>query len=224
MTLEVWITRTPPGGEATARRVRAMGLGAVVAPLLYPEAMELVPPAPDEDVIFTSTNGVRFFKGATGRTAWCVGEATAKAARGAGFADVRVGPGDVAELAARMTSELARPAVHWGGAHVRGDLVGELARAGHRVRRVVAYRARAVEGCPVAKADVVLLHSSRAAQAYARLCTGRVRASVAISAATDAPLSGTSGGLMRFVADAPTEAAMLRTLREASAALERGTL
>ena len=222
--MKVWITRTEPGASRTASGVRAMGLEAVVAPLLAPEAVEADPPAADEALIFTSPNGVRFYGGPTDRTAWCVGEATAEAARAAGFADVRTGPGDVEGLIALLHDELDSPAVHWGGAHVRGDLAGDLAALGHTVRRTTAYRARAVAACPAVDADIVLFHSPRAAEVFVALCGDATPSTaISISPAADAPLDGlaaarpggTESALVRFIADRPTDAAILESLRQA---------
>ena len=218
--LGVWVTRTRPGAEATAARVEAAGLKAVVAPLLEVRALE-VPEVGEGDMAFTSRNGVRTFRGSLERTAWCVGEGTAAEARGLGFRDVRVGPGDVAGLAAMMVSELDGPLVHWAGAHVRGNLVGELRRAGHVAERVVAYRAEAVGEIGVGEVDVVMLHSPRAAEVYAARARGVARASVAISQAADAPLA-TDPGLVRYVAETPDEGGMLAALVRAAGEMTDG--
>ena len=223
--LGVWVTRTRPGAEATAARVERAGFTAVVSPLLEVRALE-VREMDEGDVAFTSRNGVRYFRGSLDRTAWCVGEGTAAEARGLGFRDVRVGPGDVAGLskmirAEMMVSEVERAVVHWAGAHVRGDLVGELRRAGHVAERVVAYRAEAVEEIGVGEVDVVMLHSPRAAEVYAARAKGVARASVAISAAADAPLAA-DAGLVRYVAETPDEGGMLAALVRAAGELTDG--
>ena len=103
----VWITRAEPGASATARRVVAAGLVPLVAPLLetadLPGAaadLEALPPS--AVLAFTSANGVRALARLTPRRdlkAWCVGAATAGAARLAGFVDVVAGGGDVEALA-----------------------------------------------------------------------------------------------------------------------------
>ncbi|MEI7573965.1 MAG: uroporphyrinogen-III synthase, partial [Phenylobacterium sp.] len=103
----VWITRAEPGASATARRVAAAGLVPLVAPLLETAdlagaaaALDALPPS--AVLAFTSANGVRAFARLTPRRdlkAWCVGTATAGAARVAGFVDLVAGGGDVEALA-----------------------------------------------------------------------------------------------------------------------------
>lgn len=172
--MRVAVTRALPGGEATAKRLRARGAEALTAPLLHIE-----PRAFDTDlagaqaVLFTSANGVRAFAAATserGRPALCVGDATAAAARAAGFASVASADGDVAALAALARARLdpgAGRLVHIAGAHVAGDVAAAL--AGFDVDRRVAYEAKMVATLPPAfrqPLDVVIFHSARAAEAF----------------------------------------------------------
>jgi len=214
-TLTVWITRTRPGAEETAGRVRAAGFTPLIAPLLTVVAESDVKVG-QGDLAFTSRNGVRLYDGDTARTAWCVGEATAREAQDKGFTDIRIGPGTVAGLTALMASGLTRPVTHYAGAHIRGDLVGELTRAGHTATRTIAYRAHPVTAPPVTFADIVMFHSPRAAQTYIDIAKDRASISVSISPAADAPL-GADSPLMRYIAGAPTEDAMIRALQRAAA-------
>src|SRR4051812_16935975 len=83
-------------------------------------------------VLFTSANGVRAFAAAERRRdipAFAVGEATAAAARLAGFTTVDTAGGDVAALADLVRERLtpARGALlHAAGSAVAGDLSGVL--------------------------------------------------------------------------------------------------
>jgi uroporphyrinogen-III synthase len=104
-----------------------------------------------------------------------VGDATAHAAREAGFKAVRSAAGDVEALGA-LTVETLDPAggpiVHIAGTHVAGDLAGDLARAGFTYERRVAFDSIAATTLPEALAgavDIVLFHSARAAETYAAL-------------------------------------------------------
>ena len=170
----VAITRTLPDAERTAARLRALGAEPVLAPLL-----SIVPCAYDTNVdaaqalLFTSAHGVRAFPDARAqrdRLVLTVGDATAEAARAAGFANVRSADGDAAALAALAASLLdpaAGPLIHIGGEHLAGDLAGQLRAAGFRVERRVAYSARAAVALPAALSgplDIVLFHSARAAE------------------------------------------------------------
>lgn len=179
MMLRVAITRAQPEAERTAERVRARGAEAVVAPLLT-----IVPCGYDTNtegaqaIIFTSTNGVRAFpdvRGARDRIVLTVGDATADAARAAGFSDVRSADGDVSALAALAKATLD-PAkgklIHIAGDHVAGDLGGELRTAGFSVERRLAYASVAAIAVPDAlrqPLDIVLFHSVRAAETFVAL-------------------------------------------------------
>ena len=179
MMLRVAITRAEPEASRTAARVRARGAEAIVAPLIA-----IVPCGYDTNtegaqaIIFTSTNGVRAFpdaRGARDRLVLTVGDATAEAAREAGFNDVRSADGDVNALVALAKRELD-PArgklIHIAGDHVAGDLGGELRAAGFSVERRLAYASVAAAPLPEAlngPLDIVLFHSPRAAQRFIEL-------------------------------------------------------
>ncbi len=179
MMLRVAITRAEPEASRTAARVRARGAEAIVAPLIA-----IVPCGYDTNtegaqaIIFTSTNGVRAFpdaRGARDRLVLTVGDATAEAAREAGFSDVRSADGDVNALVALAKRELD-PArgklIHIAGDHVAGDLGGELRTAGFSVERRLAYASVAAAPLPPAlngPLDIVLFHSPRAAQRFIEL-------------------------------------------------------
>ena len=179
MMLRVAITRAEPEASRTAARVRARGAEAIVAPLIA-----IVPCGYDTNtegaqaIIFTSTNGVRAFpdaRGARDRLVLTVGDATAEAAREAGFNDVRSADGDVNALVALAKRELD-PArgklIHIAGDHVAGDLGGELRAAGFSVERRLAYASVAAAPLPAAlngPLDIVLFHSPRAAQRFIEL-------------------------------------------------------
>ena len=179
MTLRVAITRAAPEAQKTAERVRARGAEPVLAPLLtimpcgYDTSTEGA-----QALIFTSSNGVHAFpdaRGARNVPVLAVGEATAAAAREAGFADVRSADGDVNALAALVKTTLSPAAgklIHIGGDHVAGDLSGQLSAAGFKVERRVAYAAVAAHAAPPAFSeplDIVLFHSARAVEAYLAL-------------------------------------------------------
>ena len=107
-----------------------------------------------QGLVFTSVHGVAAFAArqlATALPAWCVGAATAAAARAAGFAAVSA-DGDAAALA-RLVAEVWRPGagdvLHLRGAHAAGDLVGAPAGGrspGPRPRRLRPAGAAAAAG------------------------------------------------------------------------------
>jgi uroporphyrinogen-III synthase len=221
----IWITRTQPGAEATAQRVRALGHEAVVAPLL---AVRTIPDVTVDlsgvaALAFTSANGVRAFADATGERGlkvFAVGAATAQAARGAGFKSVLSADGDVEALAegiAARRGELRGVVLHPGAAEPAGDLAGALERQGVEARRLILYETAPVEDidtATLAKSDAVLLHSPRAAQALARLLKDHpapgLRA-LGLSKAVMKPLARTKLAAKAFP-PFPLEAALLNLI------------
>jgi len=176
----IWITRTQPGADATADRVRAMGHDAIVAPLLSVRAIDDV--AIDLKGVgalaFTSANGVRAFTELCGERdlrVFAVGAATAQAARSAGFATVLSADGDVEALAEGIASrkgQLRGVVLHPGAAEPAGDLVGALEKLGVAARQAILYETGPVklseaQARSLVQADAALLHSPRAAKALA---------------------------------------------------------
>ena len=223
--MRIWITRAQPEAEATAERLRAMGHEPVVQPLL-----EVRPSGDPPDLAgvgalaFTSRNGVRAFAALSkGRSlpAFAVGDATAQAAREAGFSDVASASGDVVALAALIASRkagLKGEVLHLAPAEAAGDLVGALAAQDVTARAHVVYRtvpAAPPEG-PPGDIDVVLLHSAKAARRLADdpalAAAAPAMTAVCISTAAAEPLHGL--GLREvLVAAEPREAAMLELFR-----------
>ncbi|HYH37720.1 MAG TPA: uroporphyrinogen-III synthase [Azospirillum sp.] len=186
--MRLLITRPAEDAEPLARRLRAMGHSPSVEPML--DMVWLDGPAPDlEDVqalLFTSANGVRAFVRRTDRRdrpVYAVGDATARAAREAGFDSVESASGDVYALA-ELVGGRGRPEagvlLHVAGTTVAGDLSGLLGSKGFTVRREAMYEAlpSAVLGRETAAAlaeggiDAVLIFSPRTARSFVRLLRG----------------------------------------------------
>ena len=218
----VWITRAEPGASATARRVEAMGWPALVAPLL--EARALGDVSLDLTDIaalaFTSAQGVRAFAALSEirPPAFTVGEATAEAARAAGFGDVRSADGDVAALAGLIAAARPGPVLHAGALHPAGDLVGDLTVRGLAARAVALYDTLPVDPAPalaqLADIDAVLVHSPKAAGLLADLLTAHPTPNLrllALSDAVAAPLRALENATIA-VAPFPNEASLLNLL------------
>ena len=86
----VWVTRTSDGAGRTAKAVEALGGTAIIAPVLAVQPIPADIPADFDAIIFTSRNGVEHFAAQNPRRppAWCIGDATAEAAREHGFSPV----------------------------------------------------------------------------------------------------------------------------------------
>ncbi|HEY3694908.1 uroporphyrinogen-III synthase [Phenylobacterium sp.] len=225
--LKVWITRAQPGAGATAVRVRALGHEPFVAPLLSvaPQGRGPIDLAGVGALAFTSANGVRAFAARSPERALCVfavGEATAKAARATGFAEVLASDGDVADLAERIAVRrrgLAGEVLHPGAAEPAGDLTGRLRGLGLAARSLAVYRSEPAAFGPEQAAalgglDLALVHSPKAAAALAEVLAAfpapRLRV-LAISEAAIRPLAGTPLAGKVF-APRPSEAALLNLI------------
>lgn len=155
--MKALVTRPEEDAATVAAELRARGIEPVLAPLLRIEpepaaAVRLVGAlAGVQAVLFTSANGVRAFAHASNRfelPAYCVGEASAAAARIAGFRTVASADGDVTDLTAMVASRLAAAngaLLHAAGHDTAGKLDADLAARGFSVRRVELYRAVAAD-------------------------------------------------------------------------------
>ena len=220
----IWVTRAQPQAEATAARLRALGLEPIVAPVL--EIRPIVDAAVDlagvDALAFTSAAGVSAFAALSARRdliVFAVGDATAETARGAGFVDVRSAGGDVHALAALIAAAAPALVLNPTAAEPAADLPALLAAQGVAARSALVYETRetVLEAAPASLAGV-LVHSAKAARAVARLLAGSRVSGItiyAISLTASAPLAGLE--LHRIViAPSPNEAALLGLLGSAA--------
>lgn len=183
--MRVLLTRPTEDARRLTEVLRARGIEAVSAPLLDIEyiAGDALNLHGVQALLFTSANGVRAFAHRSddrALPALCVGDATARQARDAGFTDVRSAGGDVDDLAMLVGASLdagAGTLLHAAGSRVAGDLAGLLAAVGFTYRRDLLYRATKAERLPDAAraaleagdVDGVLLYSPRTGAAFAKL-------------------------------------------------------
>jgi uroporphyrinogen-III synthase len=230
----VLVTRPRADAAALAAELQARALTPLLEPML--EIVFEDVPAPDLDgvqaVVFTSSNGVRAYTacgGSTGLPAFAVGDATARAARAAGFEKVESAGGDV-EMLAALIAKTCRPAdgalLHAAGSKRAGDLAAALAGYGFETRRAVLYRAekakalsaRCIDAFKSEKIRYSLFFSPRTAASFVRLAeatglsglTAPVTAcclSKAVAAAAEA-----LDWRAMLIAETPTQAALLAAL------------
>jgi uroporphyrinogen-III synthase len=183
--VRVLITRPEADAEPLARRLAALGIEAMIAPMLTIRQRPDVPIdlAGAQALIFTSANGVRAFAAASterGLAVFAVGDATARTARDEGFRMVGSAGGTVDDLAKLVRDRLDPDAgrlVHVAGSAVAGDLAGSLEAAGFRVDRLVLYDSVPADAlsAPVREAladgtlDGVLFFSPRTAGTFVSL-------------------------------------------------------
>ena len=219
--MRVWVTRAQPHADETAATLRARGCRPLVAPLL--EVRPLPGPLDLDGVgalAFTSRNAVAAFAVRTPERRWpvfAVGDATAHAARAAGFHTVESADGDVDALA-RLIARRGVDGVllHPGAAEPAGDLAGALAAGGVRVRSMPVDETVALPPAPEAVAawpnlDAVLIHSPKAARALAAANLPTGPRLLCISTGAAEPLR--AAGYSPAVAARPDEAALLMLVK-----------
>lgn len=148
--MRVLITRPLEDALPLAESLRALGVEPVIEPVLtiHPIAGKELELEGVQAVLATSTNGVRVLAEVSTRrdpTLFAVGNATAEAAREAGFEFVESAAGDVDTLARLVRERLNTddgPLLHVTGSEVAGDLGAALEAAGFAYKRAVIYEAR----------------------------------------------------------------------------------
>lgn len=215
--MKIWVTRTAPDAQATAIRLRALGHEPVVAPLL--EVRPIAGARPDLKGVgalaFTSRNGVAAFAALSTRRnlpVYTVGEATAQAAREAGFGAVSSADGALAELVALIALHPPKGRLLWpGAAEPAGDLVAALAPHGVACAHLPVYETVETAVVPPVGVDGVMVHSPRAARVLAPRVSGEAVASwrlFAISHHAAQPLSHLPFRSVEIAAN-PDETALL---------------
>jgi uroporphyrinogen-III synthase len=180
------------------------------------------PAAGDFDaLLLTSANAPRHAGAALSRyrdlRCYCVGEATADAAREAGLGPVRVGPADGAASVELMAGEEVRRALHLAGREHRA-----LTHPAVGIERRIVYASDPLPLAQtardaIARGALVLLHSSAAAAHFARLAAEAAlpRERVRIAAISPAAASAAGKGWAEIhVAPAPRDPALLALAAE----------
>jgi uroporphyrinogen-III synthase len=215
--MRLLVTRPGADGAALAARLQALGHAVLVSPVLRIEPVAMGPIAWNRlgGVIFTSRNAVAasgpYPPDALALRAWAVGNATAEAARGAGFAEIVPAGGTAADLAEMLLASPGpppKPLLHLRGEETRFDLAGRLRAGGIEVEDRIAYASRladdltpaAVAALRGGRLDGVILLSPRTARHFLALArksgvAGSVARLVAycISGATAAEIDHAAG-------------------------------
>lgn len=236
--MKALLTRPEQDAAPLARALAARGIEPIVAPMLaiapVANAAHRIADALTgaQALLFTGANGARVFAAAVARRelpVFAVGDASAAAARLAGFRMVASAGGDVGDLAALVAARLNPhhgPIVHIAGSSVAGDLAGSLGARGFTVRRAVIYDAVAADRLPedaaaaLGRGEVTaaLFFSPRTAAVFVRLaaaaglqppCCGVV--AFALSPAVAAALEDVNWRAVR-VAAAPSQRDLLAAL------------
>ncbi|MDO7835708.1 uroporphyrinogen-III synthase [Sphingobium sp. HBC34] len=216
----ILILRPEPAAGRTAAKAAALGLDAQVHPLFAPQPVDWTPPPPDafDALLLTSANGVRM-AGAGLRQyhalpAYAVGEATARALRGAGFADVVAGVGDGSAIVRQIAAD-----GHGRLLHLAGTTVAPMEAGPLRISRIPVYSMASLPPDPTLLAaavpgSVLLIHSPRAGARLAAQMPQAQRATLHLIAISTAALATCGTGWLSATAPAlPRDDEMLALAR-----------
>jgi uroporphyrinogen-III synthase len=205
----VLVLRPEPGATATVEKARGAGLEAVAIPLFTIEAVDSK--APDagsfDGVLLTSANAVTFggeaLRSLRGLKVYAVGEATARAAREAGFDIAASGDAGVDRLLGSIEPGLKL--LHLCGADRR-----EPDGAKQQITRVTAYRAIPIDAPDLSEAagNIALIHSPRAGRRLAELIHDRTQISIVAISEAAADAAGDGWRTIETAAQ-PTDEALL---------------
>lgn len=205
----VLVLRPEPDASATVKRARERGLDAVAVPLFEVTPIDWDAPEASsfDGVLLTSANAVRHggeqLEAFRGLKTYAVGEATADAARDAGFDVASTGDAGVDRLLGSIEADLKL--FHPCGADRR-----EPAEARQKIKAVPVYKAREIDGPDLSAApgSVALVHSPRAGRRFAELVADREQVAVAAISSAAAKAVG-EGWQTVEAAEKPSEDALL---------------
>lgn len=205
----VLVLRPEPGASETCTKARQRGLEPIAVPLFEIEPIAWEAPAAGgfDAILLTSANAVRWGGDAVrelrGLPAYAVGEATAEAARDAGFDIAAVGDAGVDRLLGSIPADLRL-------LHLCGEDRRVPADARQRITAVPVYRAKPVEQPDLGPAEgaVALVHSPRAGRRFSELVEKRRCVLIAAISAAAAESVGDGWAAVDSAFD-PTDDALL---------------
>lgn len=225
--MTMWVTRSAPDNLATARRLRAMGYGSVLVPVLRTRRLEHegVEGRPDA-IVFSSAHAVRHHQRPQVNdtvAVFAASDGVARVAQSAGYANVTSTGGDEDILAGLLAHVLPRGGrmVEFCARRTSPRLRDALSGQGFRIEPVRVY-----DAVPVGPAEIgdaaffariggIVVHSSAGARAVRRIVEragwrGRIWC---ISPASAAQLAGLDGVTLSCAAE-PTEQALLALVEQ----------
>ncbi|MBP1858484.1 uroporphyrinogen-III synthase [Rhizobium herbae] len=186
--LRILVTRPQPSAAATAARLEALGHEAIVLPMMeavhQPQAAIEALASPHSDIAVTSAEAIRALAMIGDRLTphlqtrvFCVGRATADAARQVGFQSVITGPGTgsgLAHLIAETSTGLGQGLAYLAGLPRTPAFEAALRDAGIACRVADVYRMSPIAHAPEAiedlfesrRPDTVLFYSHETARHF----------------------------------------------------------
>jgi uroporphyrinogen-III synthase len=209
--MRIWVTRTQPGAEQTADKLRALGHEPIVQPVLeaQPIAGSDLDLSQADFLAFTSGQAVTAFAERTDRRdlmVFVVGDGTAARARQAGFTDVCSAEGDIGDLTgviALIVSETGGIVVWPCAEEPAGDLTSLLKAEGVTCIAQPIYRTVETATSAPTELDAVLIHSPRGARCVARGLATTAAAKLALYAISEKAAEPLKNHPFHHVAIAP---------------------
>ncbi|SFS11987.1 uroporphyrinogen-III synthase [Sphingomonas jatrophae] len=206
--MKLLVLRPEPGASATVARAHALGMAAEAHPLFAVRALDWSLPDESFDALLvTSANAMRhggpLLRRLHALPLYAVGEATARAAREAGFGTIVAGEGDAAAILARAVADGQTKLLHLVGREHKA-----VEQAGVRIVRLPVYAAEET-GTKVPEGEAIaLVHSPRAARLLAARVTDPARLRLAAISPAAAAAAGPGWAASRIAA-APNDDALL---------------
>jgi uroporphyrinogen-III synthase len=183
--MNIWMTRAKPLAIGSAEALRARGHSVVIEPLLSVTFLKPdIDPQAFDAYIFTSQNAVAAFTKAfasQGLCAYCVGDATAKAAQDIGFTKALSAQGDTDDLCRLIVAHVApEQNLLWVTSKApASELDLRLKAKGFKVTKAEAYKTEILRpDLDWAQLNAVILYSPKAALALVDLMATQKQALV----------------------------------------------
>ena len=208
----LFVFRPGPAASRTIEKAKALGLEVAAIPLFELEAIAWTPPDPNDfdGILLTSANAIELAGEKLERLralpVHAVGEASAVAARVAGFGVANVGNGGIDDLLASIGPEERL-------LHLCGEDRRKPTGARQPIEVVPVFRAklREVSGLGEGlRGQVAVLHSPRAAQRLSELVDTEVRSTVRLAAISKATADAAGDGWAEVrAAEKPSDTVLL---------------
>lgn len=205
----VLVLRPEPGATATVRRAQELGLETIAIPLFVVEPV--VWTVPDiglfDALLLTSANAVRHagerLQEFRRLPVYAVGDATAGAARDAGFNVAVTGDAGLDRLLGSIDANLSL-------LHLCGEDRKDPPGAAQKISPIIVYRVREIEKPDLSEARgcIALVHSPRAGHRFAELVRERAEIAVVAISAEAADATGVGWEIVE-TANVPNDDALL---------------
>ena len=215
----VWVTRSLPAANRSAKNWSCAGFNPIIFPLLEISKPLIEPNTPSKEgiLVFTSGNAVRAFSERTTDRDWkvvTVGKETQRLASKFGFKSPLTANGDSRDVKNLILNDFSKhnKIYHCSGNNLQGSLVKDLLQNGYHAERLIYYRSAPINVRPsinINEVDYLILYSPLAAGTLNKYKLNLSGVTViSISQATENAM-GCLEGVIHKVSEKPHELAMI---------------